>query len=43
MTIIAHPAYAANLFEETLVALTIEAKGEPRYIDSGASETCDWK
>jgi hypothetical protein len=28
MTIIAHPAYAANLFEETLVALTIEAKGE---------------
>ncbi len=27
--LISHLAYATNLFEETLIALTIEAKGEP--------------
>ncbi len=36
--LITHLAYTIDLFEETLVALTIEAKGEPWYIDSGVSK-----
>ncbi len=36
--LITHPTYTIDLFEETFVALTIEAKGEPRYIDSGVSK-----
>jgi predicted nucleic acid-binding Zn ribbon protein len=35
--LIAHPTYAAKLFEKTLTALAIEAKGEPWYINSGTN------
>ncbi len=34
----AHLAYTIDLFEETIVVLTIGVKGEPWYIDSGVSK-----
>ncbi len=36
--LITHPTYITDLFEKTLVAFAIEAKGEPWYIDNGANK-----